>query len=96
MVLIEAASFGLPALVSDVPGSGMSWVVQNEETGMVVKNNDVADIVRAINKIQKSPDLLPKWSLKAKKRFDKLFQISSVATMTLEHYTALINHENDK
>ena len=44
MVLLEAAALGKPALVSDVKGSGMSFVVQHQTSGLVVKSNSVESL----------------------------------------------------
>jgi rhamnosyl/mannosyltransferase len=44
MVLLEAAALGKPALVSDVYGSGMSFVVQHQKSGLVVKSNSVESL----------------------------------------------------
>ncbi len=96
VVLIEAASIGLPALVSDVQGSGMSWVVQNEKTGVVVRAEDSSDIKRKIDRIITEPVVLSDWSRNAFRRFQDVFKISSVATATLKLYKQILCNEKLK
>ncbi len=40
VVLLEAMRAARPCVVQQVPGSGMSWVVTHQETGIVVPNKD--------------------------------------------------------
>ena len=57
VVLLEAMRQAKPCLVSNVRGSGMSWVVQNEKTGFVAKAGDVEDWTNSLSKIQNRSDL---------------------------------------
>lgn len=86
LVLIEAASYGVPAIVSDVHGSGMSWVVQDGETGLVVNKQSARALADAICRLYQEPELLTKLGKNALLRFNRLFAIDSVADETIELY----------
>ncbi|MCJ8270666.1 MAG: glycosyltransferase, partial [Psychrosphaera sp.] len=51
VVFMEAASFAVPAIVTDVPGSGMSWAVQHGQTGLVVHRSDAQALAKGIEDI---------------------------------------------
>jgi glycosyltransferase involved in cell wall biosynthesis len=86
VVLMEAAAHGLPAMVSDVPGSGMSWVVQDGITGLVVKRCDGQAWADAIKRLYQQPQQLNYFAEAALARFNQHFQISNVATQTISLY----------
>lgn len=86
VVLMEAAAVGLPAIVTDVPGSGMSWVVQQAETGLVVKTADVSSLMVAIAGLCDKPQQLQSLGVAALKRFEQHFKIKAVAQTTVSLY----------
>ena len=90
VVLMEAASFGKPAIVSDVPGSGMSWVVQDNKTGFVVKRGNADALAMAIKSLYQQPKKLQQFGGNAKQRFEQLFQIDKVCRTTIDLYQALV------
>ncbi|MGI6778253.1 MAG: glycosyltransferase family 4 protein [Acetivibrionales bacterium] len=49
-VVIEAGAMGVPSIVTDIPGP--TDVVENGETGIVVKKGDYKDFLRAILKLE--------------------------------------------
>jgi rhamnosyl/mannosyltransferase len=86
VVLLEAMRASKPCLVTDVVGSGMSWVVQDNTTGFVVKYNDVGALVDKLSYISKNQELLRQYGLAGKQRFDKEFCISSVSSKIYRIY----------
>lgn len=95
VVLMEAASVGVPALVSDVKGSGMSWVVKNEETGVVVKANDVGAIAKTLARIALTPELLADWGKQSAEEFAHRFDINEVSNSVVSLYKQALNGRND-
>lgn len=89
VVLMEAASFGVPAIVSDVPGSGMSWVVQHDKTGFVVKRGNADALALAIKTLSQQPKRRKAFGEAALERFKQHFQIDKVAEATTEVYRSL-------
>lgn len=41
LVLLEAMMHAKPCLVSDLPGSGMPWIIESSQAGLLVKLNDI-------------------------------------------------------
>lgn len=54
-VLLEAMASGLPCLTTEV-GSGTSFVVQHEQTGLVVPARDPAALAAAIRRLAQDPE----------------------------------------
>ncbi|REL30179.1 glycosyltransferase [Thalassotalea euphylliae] len=86
VVLLEAASFGIPALVSDVPGSGMSWVVQHMDTGIVVKAQNVESLAERLTWASKNREKIAIMGAKALERFRDTFQIVNVSEKITKIY----------
>jgi len=87
LVLLETAREGKPALVTGVEGSGMSWVVEDGVTGWTVLPGSATALVEALDEIAKNRDELLRRGTLAKVRFEKDFQIASVATSVSQIYS---------
>lgn len=79
VVLLEAMRSAKPCLVTDVLGSGMSWVVQHNKTGFVVKHNDVDSLVDKLKYISVNLELLKTYGQNGQERFEKYFSIKAVS-----------------
>ncbi|MEQ9007789.1 MAG: glycosyltransferase [Ekhidna sp.] len=79
VVLLEAMRSAKPAIASDVPGSGMSFVVKDGVTGLIFKNNNSQDLARAIVELQNDSALLHRMGAAAFARFKDHFTITNVA-----------------
>lgn len=90
VVLLEAAMHSKPALVTDVEGSGMSWVVQDGLTGYVVKNNSVDALYEKLIEIYNNKANLLTLGVNAKRRFDEVFNLDQVAAQTTQVYKQII------
>lgn len=86
VVLLEAAMYGKPALVSDVQGSGMSWVVKNGQTGIVVENNSVDAIVQSLTNVINNKEQLKSLGINARTRFEQTFNLNVVAKQIIDVY----------
>lgn len=75
LVLLEAMAFGKPTVSSKVHGSGMSWVVQDGETGLMVPPRDVGALARAIDRLRCDPALARRLGAAGRKRFNEQFAI---------------------
>ena len=51
MVLLEAMYFGKATVISDVEGSGMGWVVDDNVTGIKVKPADANALAGALKRL---------------------------------------------
>ena len=90
LVLLEAARAGKPALVSRVEGSGMSWVVEDGVTGWTVTPESDTALVAALDDIAENRHELVRRGALAKARFEKDFQIGSVAASVTQIYLRVI------
>jgi glycosyltransferase involved in cell wall biosynthesis len=86
LVLLETARAGKPALVTGVEGSGMSWVVEDGVTGWTVVPDSVTALVEALDEIAENRHELARRGALAKARFEKQFQITSVAAGVSQLY----------
>ncbi|WP_108947094.1 glycosyltransferase [Shewanella halifaxensis] len=86
LVILEAAKRKKPALVTDVKGSGMSWVVDDAITGWVVRAGDADSLRSKIVSIIKNKESCTELGSAAYQKFLSSFLISKVASDTLELY----------
>jgi len=90
LVILEAARQAKPALVTDVQGSGMGWVVQNEKTGWVVPSKSPSAIAAKLRELCERPKVCSDYGQAALKRFESNFSIESVAQQTLDLYESIV------
>lgn len=86
VVLLEAAKFKVPAIVSDVIGSGMSWVVDNGKTGLVVQSNNPIDLANTIQEVDKHRGMLQSMGENAFQKLRKNFNIRVVTKDIISIY----------
>ncbi|CAH1552783.1 glycosyltransferase [Vibrio rotiferianus] len=79
LVILEAARKGKPALVTDVPGSGMSWVVQDCESGWVVKHKNASALSEKLVQIYEDRAEVELFGQRARQRYLDCFSIESIA-----------------
>ena len=91
VVLLEAARQGKACLVSNVEGSGMSWVVEHQKTGIVVESGEPLSISKALYQIQSDTECLQRWGKSASKRFEDMFLIDNVSQKVILLYKALLS-----
>jgi len=82
LVLLEAMAFGKPTVVSRVPGSGMSWVVEDGVTGLMAPPRDVGALAAALERLRSEPGLAQQLGDAGRQRFEQTFAIEpSVAAL---------------
>ena len=69
VVLLEAMTYGLPIVATDIPGSGVPWVNQHGISGLNVPVGDPVALAEACNQILSSAELRGRLSEGARKRF---------------------------
>jgi glycosyltransferase involved in cell wall biosynthesis len=83
IVLLEAMRAGLPIVASDIPGSGVGFVVRDGETGMLVPPNDTAALAAALRRLAANASLRQRYGDAGRHRFQDGF--------TLERVTPLVS-----
>lgn len=89
VTLLEAASFSLPVLVSDVYGSGMTYVVDNLHNGLVCKVGDLDSLVEKLVFAYQNRAQLELMGSRHAEKLKKLFSINAVSEQTLKIYKTL-------
>jgi glycosyltransferase involved in cell wall biosynthesis len=69
VVLLEAMTYGLPIVASDIPGSGVPWVNLNGVSGLNIAIGDTNGIADACNKILGSEELRSRLSKGSRQRY---------------------------
>lgn len=88
LVVLEAASFGVPAIVSSI--YALPEIVVNRTTGFVIKPNSTAELKNALEKLIKDKVLTKKMGREAKLRFGQLFEISKTKKKLKAIYEKII------
>lgn len=90
VVLVEAMTYGLPIVASDIPGSGVPWVNQHGVSGLNVAVGDPVALATACNQILSSPEFRNKLSQGALQRYAAEFtEEASVNRMMQIYYQTL-------
>lgn len=86
LVLLEAMRARKACICTDVKGSGMSNVVLNGETGIVVQHESATALTDAIDLLSTNPVLNTVYGSNGKKRFETDFQIQCVEELVRKEY----------
>jgi len=90
MVLLEAMSFGKATVVSDVPGSGMGWIVDDGITGLKVPPADAEALASAFRELASDRDRLTQMGRAGRQKFERMFEIDQAVEGIVETYEAVL------
>jgi rhamnosyl/mannosyltransferase len=79
LVLLEAMRFAKPVLVSDIPGSGVGWVVGQARNGLRVKPGDPDALAVALARLAEAPELRETLGRNGAQTFFDVFEITQIA-----------------
>ena len=79
IVLMEAMRYGKPLLVSDIKGSGVTWVARDGENAVIVPPDDVPAWRNALDAIATSRADLDRMGRAGHERYAREFDIATVA-----------------
>jgi glycosyltransferase involved in cell wall biosynthesis len=82
--LLEAQSWGIPCVVSDIPGN--TSIVENEVNGLVVPVNDSQSLANAVIKINNDPLLRRKIGAAARNLMEEKYEINGIAEKLIMLY----------
>jgi glycosyltransferase involved in cell wall biosynthesis len=82
LVLLEAMYFGKATVISDVPGSGMGWIVDQGRTGLKVPVSSAKGLADAFRQLRSDRDTLARLGEDGRRKFDQQFHISQTARQT--------------
>ena len=89
MVLLEAMYFGKATVISDVPGSGMGWIVDDGISGIKVPPADAGALAEAFTRLAANRDQMLDMGRQGKKKFDQQFEINHAIEGLVEIYQLL-------
>ena len=90
VVLLEAMSAAKACVVTDVAGSGMSWLVDHERTGLVTPTRDAAALATALCQLRDDRDLAIAFGQAGRRKFEASFTIEASAAAIQSLYTTLV------
>ncbi len=82
LVLLEAMYFGKATVISDVPGSGMGWIVDHGKTGLKVPVASAEGLAGAFRQLWSDRDTLARFGGDGRRKFDQQFPIRQSARQT--------------
>jgi hypothetical protein len=86
IVLVEAMRYGKPLLVSDLKGSGVTWVARDGENAVLVAPEDVDAWRSALTALAADPAGRERLGLEGRQRYLREFDIFNVAKRIRELY----------
>ena len=89
MVLLEAMSAAKACVVSDVEGSGMSWLVEDGKTGLVAPTHDINGLTDALCRLRDDPELTVSLGRNGRQKFLTALTIEASAEAIRDLYHQL-------
>jgi len=90
LVLLEAMYFGKATVVSDVPGSGMGWVIDDGVTGLKVEPAAADALAAAFARLGANRAELARMGERGKQKFDRQFEINHAIEGLMEVYQQIV------
>jgi rhamnosyl/mannosyltransferase len=91
-VLLEAMACGLPCITCEV-GSGTSWVVQHETTGLVAPPADSDALAASILRLDADREFLPTMGAAGRARVESEFSESCMTARVMESLLHALEHD---
>ncbi|CAK8582482.1 glycosyltransferase [Priestia megaterium] len=92
--LMEAMAVGLPCISTDCP-TGPKDLIQNMKNGILVKSNDVSELVSAINYCIENPLFCKQVGRAANRKMKEEFQTNIIVDKFIKEINELIEGNND-
>ena len=86
--LLEAMSWGLPSVVSDIPGNRA--VIDHEVNGLVVQVNNSGALAESIVRLLNNPTLRSSLGIRARKKAESEYDIHRVTDRLVEIYQTVL------
>jgi rhamnosyl/mannosyltransferase len=87
---IEAMSFGKPVISTEIPRSGVSWVNQHLQSGLVIEKENADAIAQAIQKLGNDTALYHQLSEQAKQRYQIHFKPEQMIQKVADLYYRIL------
>jgi rhamnosyl/mannosyltransferase len=90
VVLLEAMRYAKPIIASAIPGSGVTWVVQDKHTGLLVPPQDATALAHSLQQLIEEPSVGTHLGQAGYQRFMQLFDIKQIALKTAKLYQQVL------
>ncbi len=90
LVLLEAMSHGKPLMVSNLPGSGMTWVCQDQQTGIFTEPMDSDDISQKLQQLLANKEQLQHYGQQGFARLQQTFSLQTITDKTYALYQQIL------
>jgi len=89
LVMVEAMSYGKPVVATRIPGSGVTWVNMQDETGLNAEPGDDADLARALRTLLEDSVRAQALGDAGRRRFEENFTIDKMIDAILAVYAEI-------
>ena len=96
IVLLEAMRAGLPVIASDIVGSGVTFVVRNEETGLLVEPGNADALAQAIVRLRDDVPLRAQLGNTGRKRYAEEFTLPAYVQRTRALYRRVLEEASHR
>src|SRR5690606_33809428 len=90
IVQIEAMAYGKPIVSTNIPESGVSWVNENDTSGITVEICDEKSLAVAFHKILDDENIYKKLSKGSEKRYLEHFTLQKMVDKCLQIYNKIL------
>lgn len=90
IVVMEAMQYAKPCLVSELPGSGLPWLVRSAGAGRTVPVGDVAAWQTAIRELQGAPSQAARWAAAGRAALQERFDIAVCSRAIADLYETVL------
>jgi glycosyltransferase involved in cell wall biosynthesis len=90
LVLLEAMYFGKATIVSDVPGSGMGWIVESGVTGLKTSPENIDELTTALRLLRENRDKIALLGRNGRRKFDQKFHIDQTTPDIVRLYSHVL------
>lgn len=87
MVLLEAMAHARPCIASNLPGSGMPWVVTQANAGLLAEPENILSWQQAITRLQRDPQLRKELGASGSKALNEQFCVEACASQVTYQYS---------
>lgn len=86
LVLLEAMNYGRAIISSDVPGAGMSWIIEQNKTGLLAPPGNITTWSQALQTLANDKKLRQHLGIAGKLRLKEHFTIAPIANQIVNLY----------